>query len=67
MCECKGVFETSLYLAVIGEKGFEGLVDFDGLPSEADVEGGEAAQVLEVAEFACCIQVQRFLGCVFVF
>ena len=43
MCECKGVFETSLYLAVIGEKGFEGLVDFDGLPGKADVKGSEAA------------------------
>jgi hypothetical protein len=47
--ECESVFETTFDFAVVGEQGLKGLVDLDGLPGEADVEGGEAAEVFELA------------------
>lgn len=57
VCECEGVLETTLDLAVVGKKGLERLVDFDRLPGKADVKGSQTAQVLEVAQLACRIEV----------
>lgn len=49
VCEGEVFLQAAFYFAVVGEEGLEGGVDFHGLPGEADVEGGEAAQVFEGA------------------
>lgn len=60
MRQRKRVLGPALDLAVVGEQRLERLVDLDGLPCEPDVEGGEAAEVFELAETAGGVEVFLF-------